>query len=629
MVSEEIIDIPPQNFYEVIVVGGGTCGLAVTARLCEDCPGSIYTEDEHQRFHWLRQRGNKVNLINHNVSSKTKFKPPGKNNTYIPRRKFQPSEILVLDIVSDSFMGQWNNQFHSCQIPYLRSPMFFHPDPVNVDGLVSFAHLSKRESPKDIMEIKNVVGKEYSKHQMKKLAKKNSKKFMKKSPVPSNDGENHDKPGIIDINMRDWKDFYRPSTPLFKDFCKDIIERYQLQNCVKKDEATKIEYGYITVTGTNETGKGFIITTANGDIYGCKICVVASGHRGEINYPIKPFENPHFPEGSCHTTHLFTNQVQFLGSELINKPRKSKSRSIVIVGGGLTSAQLAHVAANSGIDKIYLLLRGAIKIKHFDFHLDWVTKYKNVKKSAFYIKDTDEERFEMIQEAREGGSFNPEYYKKISKHVKEGRINLMKFTTITEQRWNDASKTWSLKLRKKVTSSNSVDDGHDIYEEELLESVDYIYFATGITANLKSLPFLEPIIKDHPIDTVHGFPCLTDDLQWNKELPLFMIGKNASLRMGPASANLDGARLGAERIGWYVQDLLSSGKLDWTCKSCNFCSSESFSAGSEKSLEAKLYTSSSDSETESDEEIEPTSFETRLKLASGQLNWYSLLENEE
>ncbi|ODV76863.1 uncharacterized protein CANTADRAFT_8443 [Suhomyces tanzawaensis NRRL Y-17324] len=646
----DTVDIPVQEFYEAIVVGGGTCGLAMTSRLCEECPGSIYTEDEHQRFHWLKQRGNRVNLINHNVSSKTKYKPVPGSRLYKPKKKFEPEEILVLDAVSDSFMGQWNNQFGACQIPYLRSPMFFHPDPVNVDGLVSYAHLAKRESSADLMEIKNVVGREYSKHQLKKLAKKNSMKS--KAPVPSNiegpNARNHDKPGIIDINMRDWKDFYRPSTPLFKDFCEDIINRYGLHNNVQKDEVISIEYKYINVVGgeTGSFGQGFVVRTASGRTFGCKICIVSSGHRGVINYPIKPFDDPHFPEGSCHTTHLFTGKVNFLGQELMNKPRKSKSRSIVIVGGGLTSAQLAHVAANAGIENIYLLFRGPIKIKHFDFHLDWVTKYKNVKKSAFYIKDTDEERFQMIQDAREGGSINPEYYKKTMKHVKDGRLNFMKYTTIESQVWDSETKTWNLKLKTKVESKNSNTDT-DTFEELELENVDYIYFATGIQQNIESLEFMQPIIKEHRIPIVRGFPCLTDDLQWNDKIPLFMIGKNASLRMGPSSANLDGARLGAERVGWFVQSELSLGTYDWKTSQkgdCQFCDHEiTTRSNSLDDLDAKLDkldidsgASLEDDELDSgsvnfeakDNRKKNTSFETRLLLASGQLNWFDLLGDE-
>lgn len=49
--------------------------------------------------------------------------------------------------------------------PIFEIPDVFHIDPSDIDGMISFAHLNKRE--KELMEITNVVGKEFSKHQQK------------------------------------------------------------------------------------------------------------------------------------------------------------------------------------------------------------------------------------------------------------------------------------------------------------------------------------------------------------------------------------------------------------------------------------------------------------------------------
>ncbi|EMG49714.1 hypothetical protein G210_5455 [Candida maltosa Xu316] len=540
----------------------------MSARLMESHPGSLFTEDEHQRFHWLKQRGHKTNLLNSRQHS-----------PYI-QNKFNSENLLVLDSMNDRFMGQWDSQFDACQIPYLRSPMFFHVDPANIDGMVTYAYSKGRGG--ELMEITNVVGKEVSKHKQKRVKQKQQKSMMMMMKKGNGGGSTHDNPGIVDVNMRDWKDYYRPATKLFRDHCNDVIMRYRLEDRVRKDEVVSVEY--MLIQSGDDIGKGMVVKTASGEMYGCKIAIVASGHRGDINYPIKPFDDdPHFPEGSCHTTHLFTKKAIFLDDSKFHNP---KSKRIVIVGGGLTSAQLAYVAAqNPTVSSIHLLFRSPIKIKHFDFHLDWVTKYKNVKKSAFFIRDTDEEKFEMINAAREGGSINPEYYKKVLKLSKSKRINWMTSTQITKQEWNEETKTWNLE----------VTDGEG--ETSNLIDIDYIYFATGVAANIKSLEFLQPVISNHPIDIVGGYPCLTDNLQWNEEVPLFMMGKNAALRVGPTSANLDGARLGAERVGWYLQDLKSKGEFDW---------------GPVKSVE----------------NTETSSYlDTRLQLASGQLNWFTLLDN--
>lgn len=47
---------------------------------------------------------------------------------------------------------------------------------------------------------------------------------------------------------------------------------------------------------------------------------------------------------------------------------------------------------------------------------------------------------------------------------------------------------------------------------------------------------------------------------WKADVPLFMTGRFAALRVGPGAANLEGARLGAERIVWGLQDVFKQGE---------------------------------------------------------------------
>lgn len=114
--------------------------------------------------------------------------------------------------------------------------------------------------------------------------------------------------------------------------------------------------------------------------------------------------------------------------------------------------------------------------------------------------------------------------------------------------WNPSTKQWSVKL----TST------YDPAPE--LPPIDYIYFATGIQTDHHTLPFLDTINRDYPIPSAGGFPCITDDMMWRPDLPLFVNGRLAALRLGPGAPNLIGARVGAERIVWSVQELLDEKK---------------------------------------------------------------------
>lgn len=96
--------------------------------------------------------------------------------------------------------------------------------------------------------------------------------------------------------------------------------------------------------------------------------------------------------------------------------------------------------------------------------------------------------------------------------------------------------------------------------------------------------------------------------------------KTASLKLGPSLANLDGARLGAERIGWFMQDRLATGMLEWSHKkNCMHFVGESIFEDGQKTLDTKLE-GDFDGSSFNVSDTELSGYETRLKLASGQMN---------
>lgn len=74
--------------------------------------------------------------------------------------------MLVLDSSGDGWMAKWKRLFAVLEIRHLRSPMFFHPDPRDRDGLLEYVHAVGREC--ECVEIAGCVGRELSKHQLKK-----------------------------------------------------------------------------------------------------------------------------------------------------------------------------------------------------------------------------------------------------------------------------------------------------------------------------------------------------------------------------------------------------------------------------------------------------------------------------
>jgi hypothetical protein len=145
--------------HDVIIVGAGPCGLAVAARLREQNPAAIFTDEEHRRFHWMRRHGKKMAL---------KHVKNGRVSCAADATRSEHS-MVVLDADHDDWMGRWNRLFKTFDITHLRSPMFWHVDPNDRDSLLSKAYEQGRE--KELMEIKGCVGKEVSKHLKKKRGK--------------------------------------------------------------------------------------------------------------------------------------------------------------------------------------------------------------------------------------------------------------------------------------------------------------------------------------------------------------------------------------------------------------------------------------------------------------------------
>lgn len=151
------------------------------------------------------------------------------------------------------------------------------------------------------------------------------------------------------------------------------------------------------------------------------------------------------------------------------------------------------------------------------------------------------ERAGFIRQAIGGGSVTPRYYKLLQKHTQTGRLGLYTNTVVTAQARCPDSGQWTIKTEPAIPS---------------LPAFDFVYFATGMQGGIDGNAALRGFSQKFPIDTVGGLPALTDDLMWRPGVPLFLTGKLASLRLGPGAGNLEGARMGAERIALAMSGVL-------------------------------------------------------------------------
>ncbi|KAG6116270.1 hypothetical protein E4U13_001999 [Claviceps humidiphila] len=501
--------------YDVIIVGAGPCGLAAAARLREHTPAALFTDEEHRRFHWINKYGNNVSL---------KHVRSGKLS--VPRRIVKPEyKMMVLDSSDDKWLGRWKELFGLYDISHLRSPMLWHLDPLDRDSLLAHAYSENRED--ELVEIRNCVGKEISKHAKKKNA-----------------GTRHcgtKQDARIAINLRERNDYYTPSQSLFCDHCEHIALRYSLgSDLIRKDVLMDLDYD--TVRGVSVDDQPIFTVKTPTKQFHAKAVVLAVGAANQPEIPRMPSMpvDLHNLRQACHSLQIRT----FPDPHLQQRMAAGRSTHVLIVGGGLTSAQLTDLAIRKGVTKVWHIMRGPCRIKHFDVDLEWMGKYKNTEQARFWLADSDEERLEIFKAARGGGSFTPVFYKRLKKHVASGKLELHEKISLLDckfEQTNEGDGTWTVETHPPLD----------------MPSFDYIYFATGVQTNVSNLPYLQTIQKKYPINSFGGFPCVNEDLMWRKDLPLYCVGRLSALQLGPAAPNIGGAKLGAERVAWAIEDTIT------------------------------------------------------------------------
>jgi hypothetical protein len=330
------------TIHDVLIIGAGPSGLAVAARLREHTPSALYTDEEHRRFHWLRKHAGHSSIKDRRTG---RVKPASR----VP----PPRDLLVLDAEGKEWLSRWNALFAAFRISHLRSPMFFHPDPGDRDALLAFAHEQQRTG--ELEEIAGCVGKELSKHK-----RKMRRREMCGGKCSGSRSSQAMAPCTVD--ERDRKDYFTPSRGMFGDFVGGVVGRYGLggEEVVREERVADIQFGVVpqfSAAGGSE--RLFTVRSQDCGVHYAKAVVLAVGPGNApcITAPFEGFGMKH--EAACHALTLRGDCG--LPKVLKAKVAAGKRTNVLVVGGGLTSAQVGDLVLKQGVTKVWHLMRGTLK----------------------------------------------------------------------------------------------------------------------------------------------------------------------------------------------------------------------------------------------------------------------------
>lgn len=302
-------------------------------------------------------------------------------------------KTLTLDAHADTYLENWHHIFQLLEITHLRSPMFFHIDPADRDGLLAYTHERGREG--ELREIAGCVGQEVSKHRRAKQMKERrargccgrcdernelgGKTVMEGQSemegrgdgrVVRGKGMKEQAKAPLRIDERDRKDYYTPSASLFADHCAAVIRRYGLDEpgLVRKGVVKDVDFGFVDpdcfddedgiVFAKGEEERVFTVQTDKGVHYARTVVVaIGAGAGPSIPPSLSPVYESVGGEGICHGNKI----GELPHPRVATKIKRQQETNVLIVGGGLTAAQLVDLAVRRGVGRMWLVMRRGMK----------------------------------------------------------------------------------------------------------------------------------------------------------------------------------------------------------------------------------------------------------------------------
>ncbi|KAL7532505.1 hypothetical protein ACHAXR_004670 [Thalassiosira sp. AJA248-18] len=513
------------DIQELVVIGAGPHGHALMLRLLEPDADFLSDKERHIQAEYTdRQRPIKevvkhVRTLSH--GPRATLRSPSKKALKRKKKCSHSSYSdapppLTLDEVHTSvlvvdkhggWMRGWKENFQSLKIQTLRSLMNAHTDPFDHRSLEYFAEAHGRGE--ELVTLPSLMQRD-----------------------------------------NDFKGPYQvPSTAVFNTFHDVLSEAYGIKDTAYKGTVQSINpvqdsthepiFEVQIISGKNmKTVKARRIVCAMGPMFR----PLEASQLWESSLRQELGAN----QGCAFERILHSHKVIPYINTLEANGDKIKKR-VLIVGGGITSAQLSLLAIKSSwCSGATLIQRSKTVPRHFDIPNKWIGKKRGCLLDQFWSLDS-EGRAQMLKNTRGGGAVPPETLQEL---LQCEQLQVKEEVEILEVAWMDG--------RLQV----SLNDGTES------EAYDMIWLATGAQNHIDHYSALDDLRKALPVEVVNGLPRLNKDLSWRapnfpcmdepawKQVArerIWCMGALAALELGPDALNLIGARHGSVRVAEAVR----------------------------------------------------------------------------
>ena len=200
-------------------------------------------------------------------------------------------------------------------------------------------------------------------------------------------------------------------------------------------------------------------------------------------------------------------------------------RRVLVVGGGSSAALAALVAAEGGAE-VDLCSRRPVTVQAFELAAGWL-------------------------DPATAGRLRFEFYAAPTKL----RLELIRRHRLASMSPADiAAVDGQPRIRRRVAAVRKVyrtDQGRIgvLDSTGRRNEYDRVVCATGYRQAVAAHPLLVQLMKDFPISTSGGYPLLTRQLRWRRDVPVYCLGAPAALAEGPEVFSMVGLRRCVSLVG--------------------------------------------------------------------------------